>query len=242
MSDVQSPWPMRIVALVISVLIWLFASYLPRLEIPSEKSVTVTLIYAVTPVNTIASTNRRLSEVSVTVRGTEAALASVGNDSIQITVPLPNGYQLGVPTEVQLTADNVVVPEGVTIVSITPSSVPVMIDELATVAVKVTPTFRGEPGAGLTVADVRATAIPNQVILSGPKSRMVALTNILTEAIDLSGRAIDFEEQVGLQLPDPSVTSRPSLVTVDIRLEAEPLSTDATNESVSTDPNTLPKS
>jgi len=220
--EIPSLWPLRAIALAIALLLWLFSSLLPRLANLSEKEVAVSLSYAVTPDNMIADTSRRPSEVTVRIRGTEDVIGPVGNESIRVTVPLPERIEPGIATEVFLSPENAVAPEGVEIISFSPASVMVLIDELDQVAVDIVPQFSGEPGAGLTLADVRATARPSRVLLSGPRSTVDGLTSVSTQPIDLSGRAIDFSEQVGFDLDDyANVSARPDLVTIDVKLEAD---------------------
>ena len=233
MNEPESLWPTRTVALVIAVLIWLFASYLPRLDDIEDKEVTASLSYAAPPEGMIADTDRRAT-VTIRVRGTVDAIAPIANDSINITVPLPELNQPGVQTDVQLSPENAALPDGVEIISITPNTVSVLIDQLVSESARVQPQFVGEPGAGLTRDDLRFEIAPARVTVTGPKTAVEKFTSLATEEIDLSGRALNFETTVGLQLPDPALSTSPASVNVKVLLEPEPDSAEAPSASTST--------
>ncbi len=233
-NEAESLWPTRTVALVVAVLIWLFASYLPRLDDIEDTVVTATLSYAAPPEGMIADAERRTT-VTIRIRGTADAIAPIANDSINITVPLPEPILAGVQTDVQLSAEDAALPDGVEIMSFTPSTVSVLIDELVSESVLVVPHWVGEPGAGLTRADLDFEISPERVTLTGPKAAVENFTSLATDPIDVAGRAINFEKKVGLQLSDPALSTNPTSVTVKVKLEPEPELVPAEEDAESVD-------
>lgn len=224
MNESSSPWPLRAVALLIAVLTWLFASYLPRVDELGESMVEidldqVSLNYAAPPGNYMYLRSNRPTTIEVRVEGRSQIVNSLSNDSVNVTVPLPREIVPGVATEVALTAADASAPEGVRILSFTPSTVSVQIDQVVEQDVTVNPEFVGEPGAGLTYDDVRWTVRPSNVTVRGPRSLLSNLSTLPTESIDLNARSLSFEAQYPVVVPDPSITVEPSVVSVEVLLE-----------------------
>ena len=224
MNESTNPWPLRAVALLIAVLTWLFASYLPRVEELGESMVEidldqVSLNYAAPPGNYMYLRSNRPTTISVRVEGRSQIVNSLSNGSINVTVPLPRTIEPGVPTEIALTAAHASAPEGVRILSFSPSSVSVQIDQVVEQDVTVTPEFIGEPGAGLTREDVDWSVRPASVTARGPRSSLSSLSTLPTESIDLNARSLSFEGQYAVVVPDPSITVEPAVVTVSVVLE-----------------------
>ncbi len=222
MSEGNNLWALRTVALVIAIITWLFASFLPRLERLGESAIEreleVPLSYAAPPSGLVADPNRRTT-VLVRIKGSPERIRQLSSDSINVTVPLPRDFTPGTATEVELQEQDAVTPDGVEIVSFTPTTIPVTIDIQTEIQIRVLPEFRGEPAAGLTRDNIRWNVEPEFVTVRGPRGQLSNLTQVATEPISVTGRAIDFREQVGIQLGNPALTARPNLVTVEVFLE-----------------------
>lgn len=224
MTENQSPWPLRAVALLIAVLTWLFASYMPRVEELGESMVEidldqVSLNYAAPPGNYMYLRSNRPTTIQVRVEGRSQIVNSLSNDSINVTVPLPAEIEPGVATEIALSATDASAPEGVRILSFSPASVSVQIDQVVEQDVTVNPELVGEPGAGLTREDVRWTVRPSTVTVRGPRSLLSNLSALPTVPVDLNARSLSFEGQYAVVVPDASITVEPAVVTVSVVLE-----------------------
>ena len=224
MNESTNPWPLRAVALFIAFLTWLFASYLPRVEELGESMVEidldqVSLNYAAPPGNYMYLRSNRPTTIQVRVEGRSQIVNSLSNGSINVTVPLPRTIDPGVATEVALTPADASAPEGVRILSFSPSSVSVQIDQVVEQEVTVNPEFVGEPGAGLTREDVRWTVRPSAVTVRGPRSLLSTLSALPTVPIDLNARSLSFEGQYAVVVPDASIGAEPAVVNVSVVLE-----------------------
>lgn len=67
--------------------------------------------------------------------------------------------------------------------------------------VEVKPEIVGEPAPGYVLREVRLS--PNEVLVSGPESRVASVTTAETEPINIAGRRQSFVQDVYLDLEDP---------------------------------------
>lgn len=212
MSETRSIWGLRLLALSLAVAAWFVLSVEKR-EPLSEKVVEATVRYDNFPGLIVV---KRVETVRVGVRGTVSKMRSLNPFLVDVFVELPN------PTkgafDVPLTAESVILPEALEVVSIEPNIIHLELDVEKTDLLPVTARLEGEPAAG---AKVRMTeVIPPRVLVRGPEAMLETIGALFTTPLDLTGHALDYQEQAAVLPPDPLVNVvQPAVVTVRILME-----------------------
>ncbi|MDH3403149.1 MAG: CdaR family protein [Acidobacteriota bacterium] len=211
MNDSRGLWGLRLLALGLAGLAWFIFSGEKR-EPLSEKVIDAAVRYDLPESFLLLE---RVEMVRVSARGPLSKIRSLTAPFIDVFVDLP--AQEGVQ-QVALGSDQVILPEGLEVVSVEPNVIEVTLDRLATRFVPVEATLAGEPAAGARVLSTRV--VPNKVLVAGPASRIAALEGVNTLPVDLSGHARDFEMEVAVRPPEPliNIQEQPT-VNVIIRLE-----------------------
>lgn len=220
MTDTAKTWLLRLFALIIAIAGWLVVSYVPRLEERREplieREIVATLGYQVPERYLLL---KRDHEVRVRLRGRSEVVRRLGAQDVDLQIPFPREPSLERPNQVLLRADDVSVPEGVEVASLSPNTLSLLIDERETRMLEVVPDLQGEPSAGARVEGYQVT--PPQVLVEGPKRGLATLNRVYTEPIRLETHALTFDEQVEVRSEDPSVrVLQPTLVTVRIDMVA----------------------
>jgi YbbR domain-containing protein len=205
-------WGLRLLALGIAIGIWFNASVEDRL-VSSEKVVESAVSYnrsrGFLVTNPVATVNVRLSGSKKAIRQLIPYMVSVQIDLSQRQVGL---------TSIPLSAENVLVPDGLEVVSIEPNTVQVDLEREVAQRLPVFPKLTGEPAAGSTVGEPEV--FPNQVLVSGPEPMLARIDSLSTRPISLDGHALTFEETVAVVSPDPLIQiSQPTKVTVKVPMQ-----------------------
>lgn len=212
MSEQPRVWGIRLLALGIAVGIWFNASVKDRL-VSSERVVEAGVRYNRPRGFVILDP---VQSVSIRVAGSERAIRQLNPSQIDVQVELSQ-RQEGTVT-VNLAPENVLVPEGLSVVSIQPGTLRMELEREVTQRARVLPRLSGEPAAGASVH--RLEVIPDSVLVIGPASLLRRLEEIPTEAVSLDGHALPFEETVSVLTPNPLIQIlQPSKVTVKVELD-----------------------
>ncbi len=215
-------WGLRLLALGIAIGIWFNASVEDRL-VSSEKVVEADVIYN-KPRDFIIL--NQLRSVNVRLLGSRRAIRQLNPYQVDVQVDLSRRKEGTIP--INLDSDDVLAPEGLEVVSIEPSSIQVVLEREITERVPVVPHLTGQP-AGETKAG-EPEVFPNQVLVTGPRSRVSLLESLITDPISLDGHSSTFEVQVPVSSPDPLIQiAQPSQVTVRIPIQS-PGEAEASNE------------
>jgi YbbR domain-containing protein len=75
----------------------------------------------------------------------------------------------------------------------------------------------GIPAPGFEIKSRRT--LPDRVRISGPKSRLEAISSAQTDYVDIAGRSASLETTVNASVPDPRVKLESGLVAVRITIE-----------------------
>jgi len=215
MSERARTWVLRLLALGIAIGIWFNASVEDRL-VPSERVVEASVSYnrprgfmVVDPVGT----------VSVRLLGNKKAIRQLSPYQVSVTVDL-SPRQEGT-TAVNIGPENVLAPDGLEVFSIEPGTIRVDLEREITQRLPVVPKLTGKPVKGFTVEEPEV--FPNQVLVTGPASRLARVDSLSTRAISLEGRAATFEETVPVVQPDPLIQIvQPPQVTVRVPIQPPP--------------------
>ena len=197
MNAATQTWGLRVLALGIAIGLWFNLSFEAR-EAPSERLIEAAVSYnrprgyiVLDPVQT----------VNVRLRGSSKAVRRVSPYQVDVQVDLSR-FQAGSWT-VNLGPENVLMPENLELVSIEPPLIRAELEKEVTQRLPVVPKLTGEPAGGATLEEPEV--LPNQVLVSGPASRIAKAGTLSTQPISLDGHAIAFEAQVPVVSPDPLI-------------------------------------
>lgn len=224
MSEEQSLWPLRLLALVIAGALWLTTSFVPRIqELRVERvqqQVDASVSYR-TPEGFMILNPEQT--VTVTVRGRDEDVYGLSDDDVHIAIPFPENVTPG-SIEAPIRAEDVNLPPGLEVLDIVPSTLSVILDRRQKRTVPVKALFRGEPLVGYRVDEDNTVVTPKEVEIEGPAQDVAAIGEIAA-VVDVNGRGIEFEAQIPLSSNNDNVrVVRPNLVTVKVRM----ISRDAT--------------
>lgn len=219
MSEEQSLWPLRLLALVIAGALWLTTSFVPRIqELRVERvqqQIDATVSYRTPDGFMILNPEQT---VTVTVRGRDEDVYSLSEDDVNVAIPFPENVAPG-SIEAPIRVEDVTLPPGLEVLDILPSTLSLILDERKKVSVTVRPVPQGEPLVGFRVDLDNTVVIPAQVEIEGPAQEVESIGEVLA-VVDVNGRGIqEFEEQVQPSINNESVRIvRPNLVTVKVRM------------------------
>ena len=137
-------------------------------------------------------TGQSTDAVNVRVRGSNAALRRLSVAELSYPVDLSGARAGTTEREVELAAMNL--PRGAQIVSRSPASLEFTLERKSTRAVKVRADIDGEPAPGFQLGEV--VLEPPRLRISGARSEVLRLAEVLTETIDVSGASVPLEKKV----------------------------------------------
>lgn len=157
----------------------------------------------------------QVETVRLGVRGPVSKMRMLNPFAVDVFVELPSPGK-GV-FEVPLTSDSVFLPEGLQVISIEPNIIRLQLDREATELLPVQARLDGEPAAGAIVQ--RAEVMPPSVLVRGPEDIVRAIGVLSTTPVNLTGHALDFQEQAAVLPPDPLVSEvEPAVVNVRVHM------------------------
>jgi YbbR domain-containing protein len=124
-------------------------------------------------------------DVSVRLRGPEVSIRSLSPERLRLVVNLAGESLQPGRNDIQLTARQVRVPAGVTVDRITPGSIQLAVERMATREVPVQPTIQGLPAPGFEVAGMAVR--PERVIIEGPEPAVKDVESVGTPSISIDG-------------------------------------------------------
>lgn len=160
------------------------------------------------------------SLVDVRVRGSSGVLSELRAADLVAVLDLQSarpGRRL-----FHLLPDDIAVPTGVTVLQVTPSTLPLLFEESAARTVPVVPDLDGEPAAGYVVG--RVTTTPPVVDVIGPASAVQQVVEATTEPVNIAGATAPVRDTVTIGLPDSAARLRaPQSGTVVVEIVPAPI-------------------
>ena len=203
-SSREKLWPLRVLALTMALVAWVFASYLPDLERRTEprieREIEAQFTYEVREGYMILNPEQ---EVHVRVRGREEQVRNLRAGDIDVEVPFPEPVDTTSPNVVTLGLNDVLLPDGLEVTGLSPERLTLMIDERITKEVPVIPDFTGEPAAGARLQRDQILVVPATVNIEGPRRKIDHIDRAGTEPIDLTRRAFTFNQTARVRVDDP---------------------------------------
>jgi YbbR domain-containing protein len=196
---------LKIVAVLLSVLLWVFVTSRGQ----SEISIDVPLEFKDIPQG-LELVNYSAKEISLSIKGQERLIKSIRPADIQAYINLSKTKKG--ESIYYITRDDIKLPPAIDIINISPSSVKVLTEETATRTVRVWPVVVGEPERGCFVKTIEVT--PRTVVIEGIKSEIGKFHTIRTEPMDITGASDTLTEDLKLDLTTAKVRSQTADVKV----------------------------
>jgi YbbR domain-containing protein len=211
-NEAVRTWGLRLLALGIAIGLWFGVSFEDR-EVLSERLVEASVSY-IRPKGLVILDP--VQSVSVRLRGSSRQIRQLNPFMVDVQVDLTPAQE-GLAT-VNLGPENVLMPEGLTLVSIEPNVIRVELEREESKRIAVMPELVGQAAPGATVEEPEV--FPNQVLVTGPES-LLAKTEVLhTRPVSLAGKNATFEESVSVVAPDPLIQIvQPTRVSVRVPIQ-----------------------
>jgi YbbR domain-containing protein len=179
-------WVMKVVALAITLALWLGVTGLSTPTTELIRNVPLNLRFS----SDIAVTGTELQQVDVIVSGDKRRVSQMNRGDLVVSVDLTDVE----PGErvVNLTPENVLfpLPTGIKLDEILPGAITVKLEPVIERNVPVTIETSGEPADGFEI--YAHTPVPAEVRVRGPAGYVQTLDQLRTELIDVTDRRADF--------------------------------------------------
>jgi YbbR domain-containing protein len=206
-------WVLKLVALVITLGLWLGVTGLSSPKVVRFSGVPLTLRVS----NNTEITNSPPLEIEVVISGDKRRLAELNKGDLSASIDLTDVS----PGEkfIPLTPESVHVtlPPGIKLDEVQPQRIPVTIEPVGEKELPVTAETSGELAEGFELYN--ATVLPAKVHVRGPASFLKTLSGLSTDHVDLTGHDEDFvARQVTIPLGNPKATVLENVVDVAVRI------------------------
>ena len=199
---------LKLISLAFAIVLWFFVMGEKRHEVSHIVPVT----YKGVPEGLIIA-NQVPGSVEVAISGPRALLSHLTAGDMSIVVNLV-GVEAGV-TSFKRLEESLQIPAGLTVTRISPAYVDVKLERIRDKQVPVRVVLSGEPAAGFRVRHVRV--VPARVAISGAESELKAVSEVVTEGLDLAGVRESFTLTVPLSHSRP-FTSLKTQRTVEVQV------------------------
>ncbi len=192
--------PLKVFSLFLALTMWGFVASQRRGESTEFKFTTPLVLKNIPPELEVTSTVR--DSVSVLVRVRRNLAKTVNPNQFQVAIDLrnqlPGEFEISL-AEKNITYKNQTNPEGVSVLQISPRTIPLVLEPTFTKKVAIKPRFAGDLAKGFTIQSI--TIEPSQAEVRGPLSRLDSLRSIPTRPLDVQDLRSDVEMLVALDLP-----------------------------------------
>ena len=179
----------KVLAVVIALFLWLVA----RGSSSVERGFDVPVVLQRTP-DDLVVVDQSADMVNLRVSGTRAAQRNLEPERLEYAIDI-SGSKPGVAKfEVDLSRFEEKLPRGSRIVSRSPAQIELNLEGRVTRQVRVRPDLEGKPAEGYRIAAIDVD--PPRVRISGARSEVLRLSEVVTETIDVSGANAPVEREV----------------------------------------------
>jgi YbbR domain-containing protein len=214
---------LKLISLAFAVVLWFFVMGERRHEVTHIVPVT----YKGVPEGLIIA-NQVPGSVEVAVSGPRALLAHLVAADMAIDVDLA-GSEAGV-TSFRRVEESLSLPAGLIVTRVSPAYLDVKLERIRDKKVPVRVVVSGEPAPGFRLRRLRVT--PTQVTVSGAESELKAISEVVTEGLDLSGTRSSFTQTVQLSHSRPFTTLKEHrTVEVQAQIVADPSARPVSSEA-----------
>jgi len=184
---------LKVISLILAIILWLFVKSTSEGEVGLQ----VPIEFFRCPSNLIVT---QVSEDAIQVRimGPLAQVEQLSARDGKARIDLSDA-RVGT-NAFAISADNFVIPKTLKITQISPSSIKVEMDSVMDKVVRIKAVVKGEPAPGYRVT--RIVVDHPAIKLQGARSQLVALKEVLTEEVDISGLRETLKAEVQLRIAD----------------------------------------
>ena len=202
---------LKAISLLLALLLWL--------QVAGQQTVQQKLDLPVVFVNMAPEmeiSNDYVRRVDVVLRSRRGT-TNFEDGSLTVRIDLresPPGAEKSYP----LTADNISArPSGVEVVSISPTSIRLLLENTIRKSIAVVPELVGEPAEGFQVTRVQAP----RVTIIGPQSRVQEVSEAQTEPIGITGLSSTLVRNVAVDIGEVALRMEPVSVDIVVTIEEE---------------------
>jgi YbbR domain-containing protein len=206
---------LKVISLLLAAGLWLAVASEPT----SEVALDATIVFRNMPDN-LEISSENVPSTQIRLRGPERTVRRLQSNDVHVEMNLA-GMKPGERT-FDLTADQVHVPDRVHIVQIIPSQVHLTFDLEAVREVPIHPRVVNVPSG----YEVRLTADPPRIRISGPQKQVRAAGDAITDPVDVSGITARHSFSTHAYVSDPLIqVVNPQPVQVTVIMEKVPVPT-----------------
>lgn len=184
-----------------------------------ERSVDIPVVFDRIP-DDLVITGHSDDSVNIRVQGSRAALRNVNPTKLQYRIDVSGARPGPAVYEVETSSVDQDLPRGARIVSRSPSSIEVSLEQKGRKSLRIRADVEGEPAEGYTISSVEVE--PTQVWVTGARSDVLRLSEVVTEPVAVGGASAPFERSVRLSLASDHVW-REKDGEVIVRVQVDPL-------------------
>jgi hypothetical protein len=201
-------------AIAISMVLWVIAHG----ERDSEQNFDIPVALHGLPDDMVV-TEQSETEINIRVQGSRASLRNVTSTSMEYPLNL-EGVKSG-PAIYDVEASHIEAPRGIKVVSRSPARIELLVEPRGRKNVRIRPDVEGDPADGFVAGDV--VVEPERVWLTGARSDVLRLSEVVTETVELTGLAESLEKQVRLSLGGGHVwLEKDQPVTIRVQIDSIP--------------------
>ncbi len=207
-------WILKLLSLSFAIILWFFVMGDRKLEV----GYAVPLELQNIPPGLMVA-NEVPGLIDVRISGPRTVLMNLRPSDISIAVDLID-LEPGV-TSFKRLEERLNLPSSLRVTRLSPSFVDVRLERVREKSLPVRPVLTGMPAAGFRVGSIRV--MPEQMVVQGAESEIKDLTELLTEAVDVT----DAQESFTLTVPvnhQGRYTSLKEHRSAEVRVEIEPIS------------------
>ncbi len=180
-----------LLALVISGVLWGMAHGSSRID----RGFDIPVAFVGMP-EELVITRKSTGEINIRVLGQRAALRDIAAKDLEYEVNLEGAKPGNAVYLVDETT--LVLPQGAQILSRSPATIELEVERRGRKSVRITADLEGEPAEGFVFTEVEIE--PPRVWLEGARSKVLRLSEVMTETIDVAGLSELLEREVRLSL------------------------------------------
>lgn len=198
---------LKITAILLSVLLWIFATSRGLSEIALD----VPLEFKNIPAG-LELMYYDVKSVSLNIKSQERLIRTIRPTDIRVWIDLTKAKKgEGIYA---INTNNISLPLTVTVKNITPSSVKVLLEESVSRTVRVKPIVVGIPERGYYVKSI--SVVPQTVDIEGASSKIRKVDTVKTEPLDITGRSETLTKDLKLDVSGMNIRTRVDEVMVKV--------------------------
>jgi len=170
-------------------------------------------------------TRKSTQVINIRVLGPRAALRDISSKDMEYAVNLEGAK----PGKAVYLVDEttLVMPQGARILSRSPATIELEFERKSRKSVRVTADLEGQPAPGFVITEVEID--PPRVWLEGARSKVLRLSEVMTETIDVAGLSAPLEREVRLSLGVDHIWVEEDKP-IKVRIQVDPIPGSATEE------------